>query len=104
MSTITVTDLTEEQATLLEDVLPKIEQLEQELQEEHPGIDNWLKVINQDLRQYPELVHLLTREQRKVIYTALRKKTDVQISVKTARSKGRGKAIIKDGKMAADFL
>lgn len=96
--------MSDEQTEKLNVVLPKIAQLEQELQEENPGIDKWLGDINKDLRQYPELVHLLSDEQIKPIYSAVRRKTDVKISVKASRAKKGTKGKLDDGRSVTDLL
>lgn len=96
---------TDEQAEKIAVVLPKIEQLAQELQSENPEIDKYMKFINDDLRQYPELVHLLSDEQIKPLYSAMRQKTDITISVKASRGgKKKTKGLLDNGKMLGDLL
>ncbi len=69
------------------EILPKLAALESALIEQNPNINGYMKAINENLRQYPELLHLLTREQQKPIYTAIRQQTKVVISAKLAKKK-----------------
>lgn len=104
-TTIPSHEIDDGQAEALDNIMPKLEQLEQELHSENPEIDQYLLLINQDLRQYPGLEHLLTDEQIKPIYLAMRQKTDVKISVKASRAKGKGaKGKLDDGRNVADLL
>lgn len=95
--------LTDDQSEKLDSILPKLTQLEQELNEENPEIDSYLKLINDNLRQFPDLVHLLSDEQIKPLYSAMRKKTDIQISVKANKKKGKA-GILDDGRVVGDLL
>lgn len=96
--------MTSEQSEKLEVILPKLLQLEQELNAENPEIDQYLKFINDDLRQYPELVHLLSDEHIKPLYSAMRQKTDVTISVKASKKKKGAKGLLSDGRSVGDLL
>lgn len=93
-----------EQAEKLDLVLQKLNDLEQELHAENPEIDRYLQLINEDLRQYKGLEHLLTDEQIKPLYAAMREKTDVKISVKASRKKKGSKGLLDDGKKVTDLL
>ena len=95
--------LTDSQSEVIESILPKIRQLEEELQAENPNIDEYLMMINRDLLQYPELTILLTDEQIKPIYSALREKTEVAITVKASKKRG-SKGVLDNGKMVGDLL
>lgn len=95
---------TPEQVIAESGILDKIAQLEQELQAENPNIQNYLRMVGDNLRQFPDLVHLLSDEQIKPIYDAKRQETQVEIVKKTAKSRGRGKSILDDGKLAGDLL
>lgn len=95
--------LTPEQDNLMSSVLEKISQLEEELQAENPGIDQWIKDINSDLRQWPELTHLLSDEQRKPIYMALRSITQVAISAKKLKSRKVSNKL-PDGRQVGDLI
>lgn len=100
---IQTVNLTEEQNQLLDTVIEKMQNLEAQLQEENPGIDQWVKDINSDLRQWPELVHLLSNEQRKPYYMALREITKVAISAKTSKSR-KASNKLADGRQVGDLI
>lgn len=87
----------------VDDILPKLEKLEQALKENAPEIDHHMLEINQDLRQYPELVFALTDEQIAPLYQSILKKTNTFIEVKTSRKRGK-KNMLDDGTSVADAL
>lgn len=85
MSDIITSD---EQAEKIQAILPKLQSLQLALEEANPNIRGYLKAINEDLRQYPELTILLTDEQIKPIYSALRAETQVVISTRESKKRG----------------
>ena len=93
----------ESNAEKVEQILPLIAQLEQELQVENPEIESYLRKINHNLRELPDLVHLLTDDQIAPIYQAMLKKSNVVIEVKKSRAKGK-KGLLDDGTSVADWL
>lgn len=95
--------MTEDKQLTVEDIVPKLQQLEQMLLEDNPEMPQFLGMINQDLRQYPELTYLLSDEQIKIIYSVIRRMTDVQIKVKKAKKSGK-QNVLADGKSVADLL
>lgn len=73
------------------------------LQEQNPDMGIYLPEINLQLREYPELVQLLTDEQIFPLYRALRARTGVAISV--AKSKSSKKAgLLSDGQSIGSLL
>lgn len=68
------------------EIIPKLQALQQALEEQNPNINGYLKSISENLRQFPELVHLLSDEQIKPIYSAMRQQTSVVISAKLAKN------------------
>lgn len=87
----------------VDDILPKLELLEQALQQEAPEIESYMREINTDLRQFPELVFALSDDQIAPLYQAILKKTNTVIEVKTKRKRG-SKNILDDGSSVADAL
>lgn len=96
-------ELTQEQQDQLSTILPKINSLENELQQENPNIHLYLKDINENLREFPDLVHLLSDEQIAPIYSAMRQLTGVAIAVKVAK-KSKKNNLLDDGSKVADLL
>jgi hypothetical protein len=78
----------DEQANKIAAILPKLQSLQVALEEANPNIHGYLKAINEDLRQYPELTILLTDEQIKPIYSALRAESQAVIAVKESKKRG----------------
>jgi phosphopantetheine adenylyltransferase len=85
------------------DILPKIETLRQSLEAADPNIEFHMRAINEDLRQYPELVFALTDEQIAPIYQSILKKTNTTITVKAAKKRGKNN-LLDDGTSVADAL
>lgn len=100
-----MSDATETKARdiTIEDIAPKLEQLEQMLLDENPDMPVFLREINEDLRQYPELTYLLNDDQIKAIVTAIRHQTNIAIRVKSAKKKGK-QNVLDDGRNVADLL
>src|SRR5690606_7622616 len=98
-----VKELDEEQQLRVSEILPKLKALEEALQTEAPGIENYIKDINNNLREFPELVHLLSDEQIKPIYSAYRAQTGVAIATKRAKTKKSGTKL-SDGRSVGDLL
>jgi hypothetical protein len=97
------TELTEEQSLRVSEILPKLKRLEEELKTENPGIQNYIKDINNNLREFPELLHLLSDEDIKPIYSALKQQTGVAIMTKKSKSR-KGDKLLADGRTAGDLL
>lgn len=99
---------TDQNAEVIAKILPKLSILDEMLEAQAPGLKNYLLEINEDLRQYPDLVHLLTDEQIKPIYSALRAVTNTVITAKAAKAnkevKGTKKVSADDGAMLANLL
>jgi hypothetical protein len=99
---------TDQNAEVISRILPKLQQLDSMLESQAPGLKNYLLEINEDLRQYPDLVHLLTDEQIKPIYSSLRAITNTVITAKAAKAnkevKGTKKVSSEDGNMLANLL
>lgn len=68
-------------------VLEKLERLSDLLEVQAPDIANHMLAINRDLRQYPELVHLLSDEQIAPIYRGA-----IQMSQETFAATAKKKA------------
>src|SRR6185437_962339 len=100
--TIPTTEISEENAQVIQRILPKIAQLEAALLAEAPGIRNHLQDINDDLKQYPDVVMLLSDEQIAPIYHALRAHTNVEIAARAAKKSK--KATKEEGQFLADLL
>lgn len=79
---------TDEQSEKIALILPKLEALQEAIETQNPNIRNYLKRLNEDLMQYPDLVHLLTDEQIKPIYSALRAETQVFITTRESKKRG----------------
>lgn len=73
------------------------------LETDNPGIDNYMRDINENLREFPELVYLLKAEEIAPLYKYIRQQTNIEISTKKNKKKGKN-ADVGGGKTAADFL
>lgn len=73
------------------------------LENDNPGIDNYMRDINENLREFPELVYLLKAEEIAPLYKYIRQQTNIEISTKKNKKKGKN-ADVGGGKTAADFL
>lgn len=78
---------TDANAEAVAKILPKIQDLEVALLSQAPEVAHHLSEINEDLRQYPDLTWLLSDEQIKPIYSALREMSDVEITTRAAKKK-----------------
>lgn len=67
-------------AEVLESVLTTMEMLDAALLQENPGLDTYLVRINNNLRSFPDLIHLLTDEQAAPLYKAMIKKADLVLT------------------------
>lgn len=93
----TVSELT------VDDIVPRLEKLEEMLKVAAPELEYELMQLNEDLRQYPELVFALSDEQIAPLYKALLRKTNTEIKVKTSRKRGKNN-LLDDGSSVADAL
>ena len=57
-----------------------------------PGISGWMMRLNTNLRQFPDLPHLLTDEEIKPYYDLIASQTKVQIAKPPKVPKPRGKS------------
>jgi hypothetical protein len=80
-------DTEAENALMISVILPKINILREALLAQAPEIANHLKEINEDLRQYPDLVHLLSDDDIAPIYSAIMEQSNVEITAKAAKKK-----------------
>jgi hypothetical protein len=80
--------LTDVQSAKIEEILPKLAALQTALEEQNPNIRNYLKRLNEDLSQYPDLVHILTDEQIKPIYSAMRAESQAFITTRESKKRG----------------
>ena len=69
----------------------------------------YVKMINTEIRQYPELLHLLSDENIATIYQGLMKVTQVKIAVSKSRggkttAKSKTTGLLDDGSRVGDLL
>ena len=62
-----------------EHIALKIAELEQAMLSAHPMMPNYLKQIHAELLKAPELVHIMTNEQRSTLVSALEKQTGASV-------------------------
>lgn len=55
-------------------------ELDAALQEEAPDLNVWMTKLNTNLRQFPELIHLLSDEQRAPLYRAIIKVSQIKVA------------------------
>lgn len=67
----------------------KIKEMEEMLLSEDPQLPEYLKIIRDDLQQYPEVVYLLSPEEIAPVYKAVLNFANMQVQ---AKSSGRRKA------------
>lgn len=96
--------MSESAEELLDKVVPLLAQLEEELQVENPEIENYIMQVNQNLREFPELVHLLSDEQIAPLYHAIMSKANVVKEVKKSRSRKGSKGLLSDGTSPGDLI
>jgi hypothetical protein len=84
-----------------EHIVLKIAELEQALLSAHPQMPMYLKQIHQELLKAPELVHIMTNEQRSVLIKALEKQTATSIFAALKPKKPTAKAMANAS--VADF-
>ena len=84
-----------------EHITLKIAELEQALLSLHPQMPTYLKQIHQQLLKAPELVHIMTNEQRSVLIAALVKQTGTSIFTALKAKKPTAKAMANASE--ADF-
>lgn len=98
-----VETLDNEQAALFSAAERTLQELEAQLVADDPDIRSYLREINQQLRQFPELLYLLQPSQRSAIYRGLIAVSEIEI-VKV-KAKKAGKAHVMDnGKSVLDML
>lgn len=62
---------------IMDQVLATMAELDAELTQESPQIEQYCVRINQNLRQFPDMIHLLTDEQAAPYYKAMVKKAEL---------------------------
>lgn len=89
-----------------EQALAGIERLQVALEQQDPGLGNFCNQINSQLRQFPELVHILSAEQIGVIVQAFCNKKFEYLDKKNAPKvrKTTNKAALPEGGLMADLL
>jgi hypothetical protein len=85
--------------TELDQIKMRIGDLDQALETNHPGMFNYLKLIHQQLMKMPELVHMLTNEERSKVIKGLEVKTGESITTPKLKTPKAAK-----GGSIADFL
>ena len=100
----TESSLTTEQQALLDAALISTGNLEQALVSDEPQIRTFLREINSQLRQFPELLYLLPVEKRAPIYKGMLKLSEVEVVKAEAKKRGRANSIMDDGTKVADNL
>lgn len=96
-------ELTEEQQTLYEGALEVCEELKMQLQEEAPELGSLMRQISEQMRQFPELVHLLSDEEIASVYQARLSQTKTHISVAKSKSR-KSKGLLPTGESLGDVL
>lgn len=76
-----------------EHITLKIAELEQAMLAAHPQMPMYLKQIHQELLKAPELVHIMTNEQRSTLIAALTKQTGISIFTALKAKKPTAKAM-----------
>lgn len=66
----------------------RIQSFEENLHSDNPQIGSYLKRINEDLRQYPELEHLLDDSEIAIIYQGMMKMAKEKVEVKKSKKRG----------------
>ena len=77
----------------MEPILKVMRNIEAQLQRENPKIENYMVEINQNLRSFPDLIHLLTDEQIAPYYKAVLKQSNIKLAPK--KSKAAAKEVIE---------
>lgn len=78
-------------------------ELENALRFQLPNVDNYLTEMNLQLREYPELLQLLADEEIAAVYSALRNKTNVAISVAKSKTK-KSAGLLDSGESVGSLL
>lgn len=87
--------------TQTEHISLRIAELEQALLSQHPQMPMYLKQIHSELLKSPELVHIMTNEQRSILIKALEKQTGTSVFTALKAKKPSAKAMA--GASLADF-
>lgn len=74
-----------------------LKQLDEELEKEAPDLGSYLEKINKNLRQFPDLGHLLTDEEIAPLYDATLRKASVVLN---PPKKSKGKSKVKNDSQA----
>ena len=103
MSTNAKSELSPEQALLLQNATEASAKLEAAILADEPQMRDFLREINAQLRQFPELLYLLTPENRSAIYRGLIKISEVEVVKATAKKAGK-KNVLEDGSTVMSAL
>ncbi len=104
MSDTTSLIQTDIQSAQIQEVLPKLQDLQDALLRQDPDIANRLKVIRTNLALFPELVHLLNDEQIAPIYQAMILVSGTEIAAKASKKKVGGKASSADAELLRSLM
>jgi len=79
--------------TQSEHICLRISELEQCLLSQHPQLPTYLKQIHAELLKSPELVHIMTNEQRSILIKALEKQSGISVFTALKAKKPSAKAM-----------
>ena len=65
--------------TQAEHIALRVAELEVAITTSHPQLPHYLKLIHAELLKAPELVHIMTNEQRSVLLSGLQKQTGISL-------------------------
>lgn len=74
------------------DLCEATRKLAEELEQEQDGIRYWLDRVHEQLRQQPELVHMLTDDQASALYGAIIARSNIVIVPEKAKAKPKARA------------
>lgn len=91
---------------LMDKTLEAIQQLRTALEQQDPGMGNFLNMINVQLRQFPELVHLLPDDEIATVVQAhcMKKFEYLDKKSKPKEKKSKSSAALPEGGVVADLL
>lgn len=91
--------LSEQQTALLNSAIFNCTKLQEALLQEDPNMPLYCKQINEDIRQHPELLHLLSEEQIAAIYQSVMKIATTKVEVSKSRGGKAGAKAKLTGKL-----
>ena len=105
VSTKSVQEIELERSEALAVALDRVETLRTALEQQDPGMGTFLSQINQQLRKFPELVHILSDEDIAVVVQAhCHKKFDYLTKKESKPVRGKKVASLDSGGIVADLL